>query len=1784
MLHPGSGLNLLAIENVAPKDQVLQRDAETFLGVDVAEYVGGDDTQSADVISLVQVKYSALHPHSLWTLGRLVREEHGKKGRRKSSVFRKLAAMFDAVAPSDAERPRVVVKLLTNQGLATSLRTELETMKAATATSSPGTAHSILSQLTGNVGKAARQLKDVSGLSWKRFAEFLGAWDLDSFGHAALLPSEAQLFAGIRGAFPDASYRLEALISHLQSAATPGHRVELTRDDVLGFLRLRHDELYPAPSAFEAVSSLFSTSASNEVRQALNRPGGRVVVHGVAGAGKTSALRLALNDHTAYVLYDCFAGGRGLRPGQERFEYSVCFVQVINELEARFNTGVLATTQLSYRSLLEQLRDGVRRAADSASSAGKNLVLAFDAVDNALEQQRRMVGDLRQSFVPILWSFEWPENCLVVVSFRTENEGELGIDQTAIADRVEVQGFNEPEMLRLASLHGVTLSDENNVFLVQRTKGNPRVASAVLSELVTRPSDDAHSIIEATARANAFAYYDQEQNRRLSDPLTRLMLALLYEMRQPPALGTVSKLIGESEELLDRRLLSVRFGVRITADMTIDWDNQDFLEWVGERLTDGRSQARERLVEYCKEQFATESYARWNLSYHLLEAAQYEEVLKWWEVPGRIEEQLAAAQPYEERVLGDIHAIVLACLSLDRDEQAIRWLFRAADLAGGRDAFAHALDEFLAVVVMADLGGLIHEDIAGAARPDPGRSGARARLRHREQRVDIEGNLEFAAALAARRDRHDDAIRLFKRAVSAIQEERARDPEHGGSLRWNAWDAVVRYHVRTDGLNDALKWLEQFESGSFAWTLAAAGGSDWIVSGDNDPLGIVTGSNLHKVTKAAACIGVLGAIPLDEPAGAGIRRLMPTSIRETVASIRESLSQSKEFLADATETDVLTRSERLAESIVAACEQLLAAGFIREALDLTQSYSPRGPWYPSQTNVGAFLRWAAVREAAGGPLFLAEEFEFPLPPNQTEAATKTTHDDSDLKRIRRFMDGLYQPLRARALAWAAVDARLAAEALKSAIKRESPEAWRDQGRWMGSPATNVARLLEGVIALPTRQEELVEEILREKEGALERGRDDADPAITDVLSRDPRYLAIADRLLRHELTRCRPPTVPGTEAVRRLLSFFMSARRIDSTLGWAFIEQARDIAGEIDSLIPVRSTALEQITTAACHRGPERGPDAGTLDQLCALVTYWKGIDVESVDPAWSLRLLALRDPQAAIDRASALDSLGLLPITTGVIAAARGTLAAKILPASTLWPLLALDAVAAFDEFAREVIKDLAAQADLALPLALALAAQRTRQVIVDDSRPPKTIGDAFASWVEPIGPVGAAEAERMQAFVTALEQSGVGDERRKPGAGTQPWPVSVEQRSPLTTAILARIDTSPVQALTRLEGADSAELAAITGTELRSLIASLRDSLPLSDRPRLALAVERWAAAHRRPDDGVIAINELCPDPSSDSYSGQVRSALAESVVRLLDPKTLAIAAHRWSPDLTKAVFGGRWAPPRSIRKTFLQIIALHLPAFDAADLFQLAAQLAELLDDIALTATAVSVIRRTVERLPIPYTPSNFGDPAARFVPKLLARLLRHPEQEIRWRAIYALAQGICTLEEQLPALKDKGPRSPATRDLIDKLLTEFDDQSDIRWMSTREWLSFGFEHIGRRTPWVLTPFVDRLLPHALSDAFPHVGVRGHLAAALWTVHSFDDTVLDGPALQRLEQLHRPIGTVSERGARIAQKSDDSVPMLDDLRDWDTQRYWYAPRSIRWGHYDNKATRIHVSAALV
>ncbi|HXO28686.1 MAG TPA: hypothetical protein VOA80_15160 [Thermoanaerobaculia bacterium] len=743
----------------------------------------------------------------------------------------------------------------------------------------------------------------------------------------------------------------------------------------------------------------------------------------------------------------------------------------------------------------------------------------------------------------------------------------------------------------------------------------------------------------------------------------------------------------------------------------------------------------------------------------------------------------------------------------------------------------------------------------------------------------------------------------------------------------------------------------------------------------------------------------------------------------------------------------------------------------------------------------------------------------------------------------------YPPLRVRALAWAGTASEDVLAELRRLIAEWRAEWIHPRDRTAWSPQERAAILMETILALPGNHVSLIREVVDAAERALGASQGLARIAGADVLSRDERYLAEADRLIRMELDHCRPPAVPARDAMERLFQLYHPAARIAAALARRVIVAARDVAGEIDSRIYARAEALTGIAEAA-----EANLDAEHLDEICALSRYWWSVDRRSARQAGecALGLLALKDPGGAVTRAWGLDQQGLLDFEDGLGHAVAGALAARTLPPEATWPILSLlTRPSLLDAVARGSIEQLHQRG---LSVAAPLSAY-CRQALLDAavSRPLENAQEIVA-WARRVGLDAYSAIREMQAYSSALEVALA--EPRPVGRPPEHEPSgrrSELQAAPskLSQVVSQHLPQAPRAALARLDDAADGELAELTLFELRRLLQSLMKALPLSDRPRLASAIERWGAREKGAFS-VSLLDMLLDDGGAEEPD--LARAVADSIGRLLTPDTLESLAYSHASAERTALVDGRWALPGARLDAILRAMAEHLRDLGSDTLFFLAREAASLLGAEDLAGVAREFIARTVAEAPDLGEPAVPGPEPQRTIPYALVLALGHPRQELRWRGVYGVVHG----------LADSGEPESFLGPLVDAM-----DRTDLpRWLSVREWLAFALEHIALRKPGVLRSAVPSLIPHTLSRELPHAKIRHHLKQVLLAIEaSFPGTL--GVDLAAIERINMPVAVVPHQTAHPIpvrnQPEQESVAEDEDRLTpdpMDTIRYWYEP----------------------
>ncbi|MGH3688649.1 MAG: hypothetical protein ACRDT7_00705 [Microbacterium sp.] len=495
LLSPASNLQQVSVEGLGSKPSDDEPDGAEV--IDLVEFYGLPEEECTS-LEVRQFKHSTLHPDSNFTLGEV----------RK--VLKKFAQLDTALR---VRYPHAGIRfsIVTNTPIAPAAVTAVRDLATGQASES---------------GSAAA-LMDGLSLGADRVASLCARLELRG-GAPGVTALRRGLNLQIGGIAADADLRVSAsLVDLVASRASTESSGPILAADVLTAFGCRQDELAPAPSLLEDTPFLVRDAYRN-LADRIQGTVGSMVVTAEGGVGKSTfarALPDLLRDRADVVIYDCFGNGDYRNPVHSRHRHRDGFVQLATEIAALglglpiIHAGNLAPEEYT-KAFVRRLHD----ASEMLRQMGdRQLIILVDAADNAVIAADDNAGS--RAFVRDLLRLEdaIPSNVRIVLTCRPERLESLEPPAGTVA--YELPAFTPAETARIVSEAYPSATNLDLAEIHDRTSGNPRVVSTVLSGTET--------IHEALGRlaglAGAASPLDslmQEQARRAFDNAGRSRLNL----------------------------------------------------------------------------------------------------------------------------------------------------------------------------------------------------------------------------------------------------------------------------------------------------------------------------------------------------------------------------------------------------------------------------------------------------------------------------------------------------------------------------------------------------------------------------------------------------------------------------------------------------------------------------------------------------------------------------------------------------------------------------------------------------------------------------------------------------------------------------------------------------------------------------------------------------------------------------------------------------------------------------------------------------------------------------------------------------------------------------------------------------------------------------------------------------------------------------------------------------------------------------------------------------------
>lgn len=468
LLSPASNLQQVSIEGLgsAPTDE----EPNGSEVIDLVEFYGAPG-KAFTSLEVRQFKHSTLHPNDNFTVGEV------------RNVLGKFALLDDSLR-TQYPRSNIRFSIVTNKPIAPAAINAVRDLACGHPTA---------------VGSLAARLTDAADLSADEWASLCSRLDLRG-SEPGVTVLRRGLDREIGGFTADTDLRVAAsLVDLVASRASTESSGPILKSDVLTAFGCREDDLAPAPRLLED-APFIARDAYQDLADRILDATGSMIVTAEGGAGKstfTRALPDLVSDRADVIIYDCFGKGNYRNPAHPRHRHRDGLVQLATEMAGLglcipiVHAGNLAPEEYTKASV---------RRLDQASemlmqSGNRQLVIVVDAADNAViaaednADSRPFVRDLLRLQADI------PPNVRIVLTSRPER-----VDRLEAPDGLasfELPAFTPEETAKVVSISHPSATNLDASEIHDRTAGNPRVVSTVLSETAT--------IHDALGRVTGFA-------------------------------------------------------------------------------------------------------------------------------------------------------------------------------------------------------------------------------------------------------------------------------------------------------------------------------------------------------------------------------------------------------------------------------------------------------------------------------------------------------------------------------------------------------------------------------------------------------------------------------------------------------------------------------------------------------------------------------------------------------------------------------------------------------------------------------------------------------------------------------------------------------------------------------------------------------------------------------------------------------------------------------------------------------------------------------------------------------------------------------------------------------------------------------------------------------------------------------------------------------------------------------------------------------------------------------
>ncbi|WP_313578883.1 ATP-binding protein [Chishuiella sp.] len=455
---------------------------EKFLGIDLTEYFGGLDFESAESIVISQLKYSTRRVSENFTFSKLY--EGKKSNSYDGSIIHRLATIFKTFLDEFGRNEvlkKIKIKLVSNRNINTShLKQITKIQDYLTRNKRLLSFNTVLNELPEISKDPFSKLRKASGLSSREFTDFIRLLDFEDCGTNSRQLLKFELINSISNTSIKSQNQFNSLFQMIWSKMMPERREERTVtfiDVVANFGFSSIENLFPVSQNFENNPDTVQREQLSDVISVIynNISYLPICIHGGAGIGKSTIIhqiKMNLPEYSECILFDCYGAGKYQNPEDKRHLHRNAIVQLANELAQKIGTEFLLIQNESddvyLKELIKRIRDGVEILRNRNSKA--SLIFIIDAADNSITAAK---NSREKSFVEDLVNIDIPIGCQFILTSRSYRKYSLNLPDEHLD--IELKPFSLEETTLFAKKNFPNITHEEIKEFHLYTKGIPRV-------------------------------------------------------------------------------------------------------------------------------------------------------------------------------------------------------------------------------------------------------------------------------------------------------------------------------------------------------------------------------------------------------------------------------------------------------------------------------------------------------------------------------------------------------------------------------------------------------------------------------------------------------------------------------------------------------------------------------------------------------------------------------------------------------------------------------------------------------------------------------------------------------------------------------------------------------------------------------------------------------------------------------------------------------------------------------------------------------------------------------------------------------------------------------------------------------------------------------------------------------------------------------------------------------------------------------------------------------------